>query len=266
MTRTGTALVVSAGSHRGHHRERNEDAVGVQGWTTQRDDGRVVRLHLAAYPSATCVVADGMGGQRAGHIASRLAAELISGDIAENSSENVFASFAAAHERIHAAASVSSQLGMGTTAVALSLSPDSIVVANVGDSRLYEITDGPIVLSHDDNPSPPPGVVHEGPVHVLSQALGGEHPPSVHLDRLPVEENLRFLLCSDGLTDVVGDAEIEQLCARQQDDEALVGSLIAAALQAGGPDNVTVSVARVEHRVRQLTGRASNPPIPRTRG
>jgi PPM family protein phosphatase len=264
MSGAGTALLVSAGSHRGHRRERNEDAVGVQGWTTQRDDGRVVQLRLSAEPSATCVVADGMGGQRAGHIASRLAAELISGDIAENSSENVFASFARAHERIRAAASVSSQLGMGTTVVALSLAKDSIVVANVGDSRLYEITDGPIVLSHDDNPQPPPGVVHEGPIHVLSQALGAEQAPSVHLDRLPTEDGLRFLLCSDGLTDVVDDTAIERLCAQQRDDAGLVASLIAAALEAGGPDNVTVAVARVAH-VTRPHGRAQNPPTARIR-
>jgi serine/threonine protein phosphatase PrpC len=246
-------------------RERNEDAVGVQGWTTQRDDGRVVQLRLSTVPSATCVVADGLGGQRAGHIASRLAAELISGEIRENSSQNVQKSFAAAHERIRAAASVSSQIGMGTTAVALSLSDDSIVIANVGDSRAYEIDDSLIALSHDDNPQPPPGVERDGPVHVLSQALGGQHVPSVHLDRLPTEPGLRFVLCSDGLTDVVDDGQIGHLCQQGGDDVMLVTILIDAALRAGAPDNVTVAVATVELNEPQLAGRAPTPATSRRR-
>ena len=80
-------------------------------------------LRVAAEPSATCVVADGLGGHAAGHVASRLAAETISGELHGNSSDHVREIFLAAHERIRSAADASAQSGMGTTAVALALRP-----------------------------------------------------------------------------------------------------------------------------------------------
>jgi serine/threonine protein phosphatase PrpC len=242
---SAVALRVTAASHRGHVRERNEDALGVQGWTAQRGDGRTVQIRVVAEPSVACVVADGLGGHVAGHIASRLAAETISGELRGNSSDHVREVFLSAHERIRAAASASGQIGMGTTAVALCLTSDSMVIANVGDSRLYELADGLIRLSHDDNPEQPPersGV----PVHTLTQALGLERAPAVHLDRLQTEPGLRFVLCTDGLTDLFSDGYLGEVCARSAQDEVLVTQLIGAALAAGAPDNVTVAVAEVE--------------------
>ena len=239
-------LRVTAASHRGRVRERNEDAVGVQGWTAQRDDGRTVELRVPARPSATCVVADGMGGHRAGHVASRLAVETISGDLGDISTDVVRASFLTAHERIRAAAAASEQHGMGTTAVSLSLADSSLIVANVGDSRLYEIGDGLIPLSRDDSPALP-GEEEKTRSHVLTQALGGDSPPVVHLDRLQLEPGLRFILCTDGLTDTMTEESLERLCVEHASGGAmLVQDLIARALQAGAPDNVTVALAEIE--------------------
>ena len=258
------ALRVTAASHRGHVRERNEDALGVQGWTTQRGDGRPARLRVAADPSVTCVVADGLGGHAAGHVASRLAAETISGELHGNASDHVREIFLAAHERIRAAADASAQSGMGTTAVALALTADSLVIANVGDSRLYELSDGLIRLSHDDKPELPPDRP-QVPVHTLTQALGLERAPAVHLDRLQTEVGLRFVLCTDGLTDLFDDADLSEMCSEPGNDDALVGRLIAAALTAGAPDNVTVAIAEVEKVGAPFlaptinTGRATRP-------
>ena len=252
------ALRVTAASHRGHVRERNEDALGVQGWTTQRGDGRTVQLRVRAEPSVTCIVADGLGGHAAGHVASRLAAETISGELHGNSSDHVRDSFLAAHERIRAAADASGQTGMGTTAVALCLTADSLVIANVGDSRLYELADGLIRLSHDDNPQLPPERAG-APVHTLTQALGLERTPAVHLDRIQTEVGLRFVLCTDGLTDLFDDGYLSDVCAGSGHDDVLVGQLITAALAAGAPDNVTVAIAEVEQ-----VGAAFLPPTVRT--
>lgn len=261
---SAVALRVTAASHRGHVRERNEDALGVQGWTTQRGDGRPVQLRVPVEPSATCVVADGLGGHTAGHVASRLAAETISGELHGNSSDHVRETFLSAHERIRTAADVSALTGMGTTAVALCLTTDSLVIANVGDSRLYELADGLIRLSHDDSPALPPERAG-APVHALTQALGLEREPDVHLDRLQTEAGLRFVLCTDGLTDLFDDGYLGEVCRGASGDDVIVARLIAAALAAGAPDNVTVAIAEVEEVTATFlpqtvrTGRAMHP-------
>jgi serine/threonine protein phosphatase PrpC len=130
-----------------------------------------------------------------------------------------------------------SLLGMGTAVVGLILASKRVVWFNVGDSRLYSCREGrPEQLSVDDVPPGP----RSG---LITQTLGGA-PFFVSIAPHTGGQELmlpsRFLLCSDGLTDMLADAEIERALAGSDEDAAR--ALFAAAMQAGGADNVSVIV------------------------
>ena len=182
-------------------------------------------------------VADGMGGHAGGEIASRytvkrLAAQQcsrekdIAGLLAEINAE-LYATMRADH----------SLLGMGTTVVGLILVSKRVVWFNVGDSRLYSCREGRLQqVSVDDIPPGP----RSG---LITQTLGGAPffvPIAPHTGGQELVLPSRFLLCSDGLTDMLADAEIERALAGS--DEDAVRALFAAAMQAGGADNISVIV------------------------
>ena len=133
-----------------------------------------------------------------------------------------------------------SLLGMGTTVAGLMLAPGRAVWFNVGDSRLYRCRDGRIEqLSVDDVPPGP----RSG---LITQTLGGAPvfvPIAPHIGGQELMLPSRFLLCSDGLTDMLPDDEIERALA--ESDEDAVRALFAAAMQAGGVDNISVIVVSV---------------------
>jgi PPM family protein phosphatase len=131
-------------------------------------------------------------------------------------------------------------MGMGTTIVGLLLTVDRALWFNVGDSRLYRHRDNRLTkLSVDD--------VREGlAVGTITQALGGSPEPTRLVPHLGAEELTvpsRWLLCSDGLTQMVSDDDIED--AMKVGDEDAVRALFAKAMQAGGADNISIIVVSV---------------------
>jgi len=217
------------------------------------------------------VVADGMGGHRAGDLASRLATSTIHQffhltanedatwpfhfDPSKSRAENRLVSgIKLANKRIFEA-SVTNQAvqGMGTTVVAVLFERDSgkVLVAHVGDSRAYLIRDSDIKLVTRDHsllndylevmPDMPPEQVEELPRNVITRALGMQDVVTVDIQDLAPEAGDRWLLCSDGLNGMLKDEQIlAEVMEAGADLEAGVNQLIERANAAGGEDNTTV--------------------------
>lgn len=205
------------------------------------------------------VVADGMGGHRGGATASRLCVETL-GEVFHESIETpetlLRDALRAANERVHRTAHGDLELaGMGTTAVVLLLTPDDGAwVAHLGDSRAYLLRDGvlrPLTQDH----TLVAAMVQRGLIeaeaaethprrHELVRCVGFHDEVEPEITRLEVLPGDRFLLCSDGLSGQVDEAEIAAILQRECPRGA-VGALVEAANGAGGRDNVSVLVAAV---------------------
>jgi protein phosphatase len=203
------------------------------------------------------VVADGMGGHAGGESASRMAVEAVQavfGSAPGGLGERLRVALETANQRVYEEQLRNPRLaGMGTTGVALGFGPDGAFVANVGDSRAYRMRSGSLVqLTRDHSVvaelerrgyiTAEQAAVHPRRNEVL-RSLGTEESVDVDVDPVEVAPEDVFLLCSDGLSGVVPDAEIAALLVRQPAEDA-ARALVEAALAAGGPDNVTVQIVR----------------------
>lgn len=263
---------IVARSDVGRARAANEDSCGV----FEAPDG-----------ACLMVVADGMGGHRGGATASRLAVDAIGDAIERSPSRNTDAlarAIEAANERVHAESLRDPSLrGMGTTVVAMLAEPSGeAVIAHVGDSRAYRIAAGAgrIERLTDDHSvvaelarrgvlSAEEAELHPRRNEIL-RSVGVDERVEVDVRALAIEPGDRILLCSDGLCGVISDAEIEALAVREPLDAAVDG-LIAAANDAGGPDNVTVQIVVARERPAPVAGlapaeRPSEAPVERLAG
>jgi serine/threonine protein phosphatase PrpC len=204
------------------------------------------------------IVADGMGGHAGGEVASRLAVEAAKESFAAGGGsleERMRAAILAANRAVLSASRQDRRLtGMGTTAVALGEAAGSICIANVGDSRAYRLRRGRIEQLSRDH-SVVAELVRRGHIsedealmhprrHEVLRSLGFEWDVDVDVDPADAARGDVFLLCSDGLSGVVDDAEIAALTAKRRPSEA-ARALVEAANARGGPDNITVQVIRV---------------------
>ncbi|NHA70324.1 PP2C family protein-serine/threonine phosphatase [Phycicoccus flavus] len=209
------------------------------------------------------VVADGMGGHAAGEVASRLVVETFAGldAAAATGPEDVAAAVAEANRRILAsAAEHPERAGMGTTATGLVLVADAVparwVVLNVGDSRVYRLAgDGLRQLTTDHSEVRKlleAGLIDEDELsthplrNVITRSVGLEPAPEPDLWERDAEPGETFVVCSDGLTNELGDDDLERLLRENPDPQDAADALVAAAVQAGGRDNVTVVVVTVD--------------------
>lgn len=221
-------------SHPGRRRRHNEDAY-------------VVEPPLFA-------VADGMGGAKAGEVASGLAAAAVqeSGNDGQSGEARVEALIAEANRRVFMRASEDREAsGMGTTMTVALVEDDRVAFGHVGDSRAYLIRDRQLEQLTDDH-SLVAELVRSGKLtpeeaethpqrSVITRALGTEADVDVDTFSVPVEPGDLFLLCSDGLTSMVDDRAILDAVEQNRGnlDEA-AKALINAANRGGGEDNITV--------------------------
>lgn len=221
------------------------------------------------------IVADGMGGHRAGDVASRLASESISDffqrtageevtwpfhfDSGLSESENrLLTAIRLANRQIYEHSLKSHDLrGMGTTIVGALFNPETckMYVGHVGDSRAYVIREGKISqLTRDHSlvndylkvmPDMPEDQRSELPKNVITRALGMQD--SVEVDLLAHDARLgdTFVLCSDGLSGMISDAEILKVTTETTDLAAACRRLAALANEHGGEDNITAVVVRI---------------------
>jgi protein phosphatase len=207
-------------------------------------------------------IADGMGGHAAGEVASAVAISAISPLDRQNLTDGddmldaLAGAVARARDTLHdMTLSDPSTEGMGTTLTALLWAGAQVAVCHIGDSRAYLLRDGDLYQITRDH-TLIQSLVDEGR---LSPAAAANHPQRSLIMRalqgstdvepdLAMHEALlgdRYLLCSDGLTDVVGDEAVHGVLSSVADAEQAVGKLIAIALNNGGPDNITCIVADV---------------------
>ena len=227
------------------------------------DVGRVrtVNEDLAFEGLTLFAVADGMGGHVGGEIAAQVAIDTLKGEFARTTSVDGLA--AAVHEANRAVwergRTDPDLRGMGTTLTAAALvatdQGDRLVIANVGDSRTYQLHGDELIQVSTDH-SVAEELVARGELseeeaavhphrHILTRVLGVG--PSVDVDIWEVvpEEGDRFLLCSDGLTNEVSSDRIANVLTGSRDPQEAADSLVAMANKAGGSDNITVVVLDV---------------------
>lgn len=231
---------VWAATHVGRVRKNNEDRCVVGEWRSGPANGSW-RGKLPAH-APWILVADGMGGHEAGEVASELALDVVSQGIGQvASSDDVTDLLETANMKLHEAMyGGTGHYRMGTTIVGLAIVKQRIAVFNVGDSRAYGLVDGELAqLSVDHS-------VGAGRTNSawLTQSLGGtsrRRPVLPAISWLTARTGSTFVLCTDGLTADLQDDEIAAVLKRHRDDPA--AALVAAALDAGGRDNITVVVA-----------------------
>lgn len=234
-------LVSATGqSDRGKRRERNEDSL------------------LVKESEGLFVVADGMGGYRGGDIASTLAVKTIHDafeakdfpgaphSMMPRRASELARAIQMANRAILARANEDRALeGMGTTVCAarFSVTKQRLYIGHVGDSRVYRLRDGLLVQMTSDHTMRDLGVEGAAAAH-LSRAVGIW--PIVPVDIILGKPRAgdTYLLCSDGLTKMVDDSEIERVLKELSPEEA-VGRLIRTANDSGGKDNVTVVVVQI---------------------
>ena len=205
------------------------------------------------------VVADGMGGAQAGEVASRLAIESFQHGLDDTTdAEGSLAAYArAANVSIHERSQANAEhAGMGTTLTAVYVGAEEVAIAHVGDSRAYCLRDGELLRLTDDHSLvdelirqgklTPEEAVEHPQRSVITRALGPE--PEVEIDTRSyrARDGDVYLLCSDGLTTMVPDALLAEILLAHGRLRDAGEALIAAANEAGGRDNITVVLLRVE--------------------
>jgi protein phosphatase len=250
-------LSVAAQSHTGKVRTHNQDTfvVGQQVWA----------------------VADGMGGRAAGQVASQIAARCLrrydsAGPVNQ---AGVLALIQTINDEIlayglrHPVA-----YGLGTTLAGLAALPAGghthWLVFHVGDSRVYRLADGRLIRETSDH-SQVQALVDVGAItasqardhpqrHLLTRCLGSRATPRVDLRVVPRRTGDWLLVCSDGLTSEIDDEVIERVLAQAEAPADAAHQLVDRALAAGGRDNVTAVVVRVDP-ARQASVARSTPPL-----
>lgn len=233
----------AATTHVGVVRSENQDCLALAGWSTQLSGAR---LDLELPPGTSAAVIDGMGGHPGGDHASRTAAHAIGmhrlgaathpdevGALVQRVSDTVRETGQATEG--HAA--------MGATIAGVVVTEDALLLFNVGDCSILRIRDGYVgQLAVIDRVDP------TGRSSMIGQCLGGSPQPTAvdaHPDRFVPVGPERLVLCSDGLTDCVPNATIATVAASGVPRGDAARGLVAAAIRAGAPDNVSVIVVDV---------------------
>jgi protein phosphatase len=230
--------------------------MSIAAYARASDTGKKRRRNEDSYVVAPPLfaVADGMGGAQAGEVASRLAAAALedtdSGSL--SGPERVVSLIQEANRRVYErAANDPATSGMGTTMTVALVEGEVVTIGHVGDSRAYLARDGGLEQLTEDhslvNELLKSGKLsrEEADVHpqrsVITRAVGTD--PDVDVDAFTVgaAEGDVFMLCSDGLTDMVSDEDIFDVLERYREDlDRATKALVSAANRAGGEDNITV--------------------------
>ena len=243
-------LLIAGLTDPGRMREQNEDNIAM------------------APEAGLAVVADGMGGHQAGEVASRLAVEAITRHVVTTLSEAKESSNGsievalvrdaiqranqAIYEHAHAQPEYA---GMGSTVVVTLFYDDKLCVGHVGDSRLYRFRDTILEQVTEDH-SVVQELVSRGLVtaeearqsigkNLVTRALGVDPDVEADISEYDVYDDDIYLLCSDGVNDVLADGDIEMMLTEQgRDLETIARHMVNTANERGGPDNISVILVR----------------------
>ncbi|TWH49086.1 Stp1/IreP family PP2C-type Ser/Thr phosphatase [Sporomusa sp. KB1] len=224
----------------------------------QSDIGMVRKTNEDSYvflPPHLFVVADGMGGHVAGEIASNLGANTIQEYIEKNSppvdwEQSLQAAIVQANTRIYQMSQAKSECqGMGTTVTAAYLDNEEIYWGHVGDSRLYLIRENKLHQITNDH-SLVWELMQNGSItseeaqthphrNILTRAVGTSDTLAVDSGKFLWQPGDNLLLCTDGLTNMLSEETILNICLQPSSPQTIVNTLVAQARQAGGYDNIT---------------------------
>ncbi len=232
----------------GKKRKMNQDYV----YTSEMPVGPLPNLFL---------VADGMGGHKAGDYASKCAIETIVETVESSSDTETVSVLEKAIRRANdvvrqKAESDESMSGMGTTLVAATLEGDTLCVANVGDSRLY-IVSGRQIRQITRDHSLVEEMVRMGGLgrdqarnhpekNIITRAIGAEDEVDIDFFSVTLDKGDIVLMCTDGLTNMIEDEEIRMILHGKRDLVEKAESLVAAANNNGGKDNIAVVLIEPE--------------------
>jgi protein phosphatase len=267
-------LTFAAASHPGEARQNNEDRYRVSSYHTER----------GKQPVLLALVADGIGGHQAGEVASQIAVDetfrILEGADASDPRAQLQEAIVTAGRAISQAAGLEADLhGMGSTIAVALIIDQQLFTTHVGDSRIYLLRDGALRQVSVDHTwvqeavahgilTPEEAIDHPN-AHVLHRHLGGDRDPEPDFrmrltsqepdERSEANQGLHMrsgdqvLLCSDGLTDMVNDTEIQGALTNNPPAEA-VEQLIALARARGGFDNITIVAIAVPHKKARARG------------
>jgi protein phosphatase len=205
--------------------------------------------HLVDPEDGLYAVADGMGGHRAGEVASATAIDALK--TAYLGGQRLDQAVGAANAAVFAKAAEDASLrGMGTTLTAIALHDSTAELGHVGDSRAYLMRDGAVTQVTEDH-SLVEQLVREGRLTpeeaqnhpqraIITRALGIDPDVAVDTYRIDLKPGDRLMICSDGLTNMLSDDTIAQTLRRHADPQQAADTLVDMANQAGGDDNITV--------------------------
>jgi len=205
------------------------------------------------------VVSDGIGGHVAGREASQAVVEKLAAcaPVTPTGVRNCLRRLN--HDLCEQGRCDSAFAGMGATVAGIACGATGAFAFNVGDSRVYQVEESKLTqVTRDDSEAEEliemgllsaDAEIRPGYLHALTQAVGGrlEHVEiEVHIHPLKITESTRFLICTDGLTDMVGRAAIEEITRLMRAPDATAEALFGLAMDAGGMDNITLAVIDVE--------------------
>lgn len=242
---------------RGEQRMRTAQKTDI-GRTRVVNEDRAVIVNGAG-GITIAIVADGMGGHRAGDTASQITIETLQSELQQldggmsgtECEEIIKLAIAKANDKVYQAAMSDEQLhGMGTTVVLSIATEEELRIAHIGDSRAYKVSEGGIVQLTDDH-SLVNELVKSGQIsaedalhhprrNVLTRALGTEKWVLPDIQRFDWQQHDMLLLCSDGLSSHVEPDQINRILCGDADLDKKADDLIQLALEAGGEDNITV--------------------------
>lgn len=243
------------------------------------DAGQVRRTNEDAFVSAPDVrlfaVSDGMGGQKAGEVASQLTIDAMTAFIRRSAEDIDFSwpfgvdqtlsidgnrlrtAISLANRRVFRTAEASDDYsGMGATVVAVLVNGTGVSIGHVGDSRLYALANGVLeqltvddslaaVLSHEAGLGAE-AIAHHPMKNVLTNVLGARESVQVHMAERTLAPGEVLLLCSDGLHGAVDDAALRDILMTAPDVDEAAQRLVTTAIERGSRDNVTAVVVRLE--------------------
>ena len=241
---------VHALTHTGAVRSSNEDTVAVDDWIAANDLTRPKVFELNLDAPHGVFAADGMGGHPGGDVASHAVMRFAAARapaVADVGTATDLLCDANAH-LYDLMAVGEGPPGMGTTLAGLVVRRDGVVVLNVGDSKVYRFDPegGLVQLSYDDTPGPRcrDGRTAAHTTPMLSQCLGGQSrktPVTPHAGLWPPLSGARYLVCTDGLSDLVAPSRLAGILARH-DDAPAVAAMFDDAMAQGGRDNITIAL------------------------
>jgi serine/threonine protein phosphatase PrpC len=239
--RTRVTATICGRTEVGPTRAQNQDAIMVAHAVTAATGARLAWSGVVPEAGVSAVVVDGMGGDAGGEDAAALTAMSLAAADTGRDAAGWDAWFTALSARIAKAGAAWDTPDMGAAVALLVIAPDGLLVANVGDCRIYRVVGRHLGQVSVDDRTGEPGST------ALTQALGGFEAVTAHTWRQPYQDGVeRFVLCSDGVWGTLDPAALRDLCVAPRPPAQIADAVVASCYARNASDNCSVIVVDVE--------------------